>query len=107
MKSTKKSPDVSKVRKVAAKPAKTKVTKVVPKRQIVNEAKRAAAQGRAERAAKRRSGEPPVAAAKTSPVVDQKKAKVLAKVARKNVSGSQKNRAPVRSKPCRCFVSCL
>lgn len=101
VKSTKKSPEMSKVRKVAqktVKPKVAKVAKVVAKKPVVSETKKVAAQGRAERAAKRRSGEPPVSAAKGSPVVDQKKAKVLAKVARKNASGHQKHQAPAKSK---------
>lgn len=93
-KSTKKSPETAKVRKVAAAPKllkqkKTgKVKKVIVKKQqpIVSsssEVKKAVVQGRAERAAKRRGAD--VAVSSRSPVVDQKKAKVLAKVARKNV----------------------
>lgn len=101
VKSTKKSPEVTKVRKVAPKPAKAKtvkvVAKVVAKKATINEAKKAAAQGRAERAAKRRAGEQPIVV-KSSPVLDQKKAKVLAKVARKAVSGPQKHQAPAKSK---------
>lgn len=116
-KSTKKSPTASKVRKVAtAAGAAAKVTKpktkaklvgraVARKQQqqgaVVSEKKKAAvAQGRAERAAKRRGPDGGSAAAATrSPVVDQKKAKVLAKVARKS---GQKKQAPAKSK-CKYF----
>lgn len=96
-KSTRKSPEAAKVRKVAPKVVKKKTGKVkkvvVKKQQVVSEVvKKAVAQGRAERAAKRRG--PEVAVASRSPVVDQKKARVLAKVARKSV---QKNQAPAKS----------
>lgn len=101
---TKKSPDVAKVRKIApAKVVKKKTGKVskskvvVKKQQVVSEVKKAAVtqQGRAERAAKRRGPDGVVAVAtKSPPVVDQKKAKVLAKVARKGV---QKNQAAAKS----------
>lgn len=99
--STKQSPEANKVRKVIPKPAKTippKVTRVVAKKPAVVVAKRAVLGGRAERAAKRMFVEPAPVAMKTSPVVDHKKAKVLAKVARRPVPIIQKNQAASKSK---------
>lgn len=81
---TKKSPDQAKVRKVISKPKTQAVKKsTVLKRALAAKVKKPDA-GRAERAAKRRIQEQPKnPITKTSPVIDQKKAKVLAKVARK------------------------
>ncbi|KAF2903328.1 hypothetical protein ILUMI_02854 [Ignelater luminosus] len=81
---TKKSPDQAKVRKVVSKPKTQAVKKsTVLKRALAAKVKKPDV-GRAERAAKRRIQEQPKnPVIKTSPVIDQKKAKVLAKVARK------------------------
>ncbi|KAJ8921698.1 hypothetical protein NQ315_010608 [Exocentrus adspersus] len=75
---TKKAPENAKVRKVEPKPEKKVVsrTTVTAKKAVVPEVKKATTTSRATRG-KRRSD------AKTSPVVDQKKAKVLAKIGRK------------------------
>ncbi|GJQ88213.1 hypothetical protein Trydic_g13205 [Trypoxylus dichotomus] len=81
---TKKSPDQPKVKKVVTKP-KVKPVKKMVTRKGPTEAKKAApptvtTPSRSERAKRRQDAS---ANSKTSPVVDQKKAKVLAKVARK------------------------
>lgn len=75
---TKKAPENPKVRKVEAKPVKkvVKKTPVAGKKTIPVETKKATSTSRAARG--KRKGDP-----KTSPVVDQKKAKVLAKIGRK------------------------
>lgn len=86
----KKSPDQSKVRKVAAETkAKSKTpAKAMPvlKKVLSEPRKSSTAIGRSERA-KRRSD---AVATKTSPVVDQKKAKVLAKIGRKTAVSTAK-----------------
>lgn len=75
---TKKAPENPKVRKVEAKPVKKVVKKapIVEKKTIPTETKKATTTSRAARS-KRKS------TPKSSPVVDQKKAKVLAKIGRK------------------------
>ncbi|KRT80927.1 hypothetical protein AMK59_6191, partial [Oryctes borbonicus] len=99
---TKKSPDQPKVRKVVAKPKPKPVKKMVT-RKVPIEAKKptpipaATTPSRSERAKRRQDAS---ASAKTSPVVDQKKAKVLAKVARKaavSATSTKREAAPSKS----------
>lgn len=88
--STKKSPDQPKVKKLVAKPKpKPQPIKKMVTRKAPIEIKKALAApaattaSRSERAKRRQDAS--TSSSKTSPIVDQKKAKVLAKVARKGV----------------------
>lgn len=108
--STKKSPDQPKVKKVAAtttsavktkakQPVKKMTTRKAPvevKKPSTTVVSTHATPSRSERAKRRQEA---TGSAKTSPVVDQKKAKVLAKVARKAAVSSTSSMAKTQTVP--------
>lgn len=92
--SSSKSPEQPKVQKVLPKPKPPPVKKAtVLKKTLATKAKKTAAMNRNERVAKRHAEESK-SSTKTASVIDQKKAKVLAKVARKTVQPQQKTQPP-------------
>lgn len=100
----KKSPEQAKVRKIAPK-FKSELAKknTVLKKALITKTKKNLS-GRAERAAKR-SLEVLKNSTKHTPVIDHKKAKVLAKVARKKNSGSKIKQQPPSKQSEFCFFN--
>ncbi|KAF5270413.1 hypothetical protein FQR65_LT05601 [Abscondita terminalis] len=92
---TSKSPDQPKVQKISPKLKAPPVKKAtVLKKTLATKAKKGTVTSRIERSAKRQIAEPNRNSSKTSSIIDQKKAKVLAKVARKTVLPQPKTQPP-------------